>query len=97
MTILQVEREFILDDVNIGRICLPFIDIPFIEGLKVENLGLSRVLDLEHKFALHGILVLKYTYVCIFTKILFLFKKQVLIIDTMLLKAELLFLHLYYE
>ena len=35
MALLQAKTELSLDGVNIGRICLPFIDIAFIQGLEV--------------------------------------------------------------
>ncbi len=38
MALLRVKRELNLDNINIGRICLPFIDIPLIQGLEVGNL-----------------------------------------------------------
>ena len=35
MALLRAKTELSLDGVNIGRICLPFIDISFIQGLEV--------------------------------------------------------------
>ena len=35
MALLRAKTELSLDGVNIGRICLPFIDIAFIQGLEV--------------------------------------------------------------
>ena len=39
VALMRIKREWNLDNINIGRICLPFIDIPLIQGLEVGNLN----------------------------------------------------------